>query len=229
MVSESTNSIKENSMSTRPISHALSFDLHCFAITILLTLTLTACGGRSNDNVAIPAGAPSAAALVTGASTGAGAAPTTSGPASAQAPTLAQQISNLEQSGALPTLDRSKDIAGPDANANGVRDDIESWINAQPVNDRQRKALMQDARATQKALLADLKDEAALRKTDEGFAASAKCGGDSFADFSVFSRLGGKIEAMTANTRERAARYMQYNAARSGSSTTRPSGDTCES
>jgi hypothetical protein len=44
----------------------------------------------------------------------------------------------------------------------------------------------------------------------------------------VFSRLAGKIESMTANTKERAARYMQYNAARSGSSTTMPSGDTCE-
>lgn len=228
MVSESTNSIKENNMSTRPISHALSFDLHCFAITILLTLTLTACGGRSNDNVAIPAGAPSAAALVTGAGTGSGAAPTASGPASAQAPTLAQQISNLEQSGAFPTLDRSKNIAGPDANANGVRDDIESWVNAQPVNDRQRKSLMQDARATQQTLLVDLKDQAALQKTSDGLAASLNCGGENFPDYVVFSRLAGKIESMTANTKERAARYMQYNAARSGSSTTMPSGDTCE-
>jgi hypothetical protein len=173
----------------------------------------------------IPAGAPSAVGIVTG--TG----PTTpgAGPAPTQAPTLAQQIASLERSGALPTLDRSKDIAGPDANANGVRDDIESWINAQPLNDKQRKSLMQDARATQRALSVDLRDEAALQKTGEGFAASSKCGGDNFPDFPIFSRLTEKIEAMTANTKERAARYMQYNAARSGSSTTRPSGDTCES
>ncbi|MGI4777882.1 MAG: hypothetical protein ACRYGA_07130 [Janthinobacterium lividum] len=125
-------------------------------------------------------------------------------------------------------VDRSKDIAGPDANANGVRDDIESWINAQPIDERQRKSLMQEARVTQRTLVVNLKDEAALQKTGEGFAASAKCGGDSFPIYSMFSRLADKIEALTANTKERAARYMQYNAARSGSSTTHPSGDACE-
>ena len=39
-----------------------------------------------------------------------------------------------------PTLDRSSDIAGPDINKNGVRDDIEAWVNLQPVNEGQRKA-----------------------------------------------------------------------------------------
>jgi hypothetical protein len=210
-------------MTTRPISYPPAF-AHRFGRLILLALSLTACGGRSNDNVTIPAGAPSAVGIVTG--TG----PTTpgAGPAPTQAPTLAQQIASLEGSGALPKLDRSKDIAGPDANANGVRDDIESWVNAQPVNDKQRKSLMQDARATQRTLLVDLQNQDALQKTSEGLAASLNCGGENFPDYVVFSRLAGKIEAMTANTRERAARYMQYNAARSGSSTTMPSGDTCE-
>jgi hypothetical protein len=141
---------------------------------------------------------------------------------------LKERMVSSENSKASPGLDRSKDIAGPDANANGVRDDIESWINAQPVNDRQRKSLVQDARATQRTLLVDLKDQAALQKTSDGLAASLNCGGENFPDYVVFSRLAGKIESMTANTKERAARYMQYNAARSGSSTTMPSGDTCE-
>jgi hypothetical protein len=146
----------------------------------------------------------------------------------ASAPTPAQQIAALERSGAYPALDRSSDIAGPDANGNGVRDDIEAWIKAQPVNEAQRKALIQDARATQRTLVVDLKDQAALQKTGEGLAASLNCGGINFPDYADFSRLAGKIEAMTANTKERAMRYMQYNRARSGSSTTMPSGDTCE-
>ncbi|VTU35917.1 hypothetical protein RA8CHR_05340 [Variovorax sp. RA8] len=49
-----------------------------------------------------------------------------------------------------------------------------------------------------------------------------------FNPYVVFSQLSGKIEAMTANTRERAKRYMEYNAASSGSSTTLPNGNTCE-
>ncbi|WP_429597073.1 hypothetical protein [Variovorax sp. PvP013] len=201
------------------------FDVRYLATTLVLALSLTACGGRSNDSVAIPAETPSATALATGA----GAAALVTGPAATtQPPTLAQQIASLEGSGALPKLDRSKDIAGPDANANGVRDDIESWVNSQPVNDKQRRSLMQDARATQRTLLVDLKDRAALQTTSEGLAASLNCGGENFPDYVVFSRLAGKIESMTANTKERAARYMQYNTARSGSSTTMPSGDTCE-
>ncbi len=57
---------------------------------------------------------------------------------------------------------------------------------------------------------------------------ATNCGGDMFNPYVVFSQLSGKIEAMTANTRERAKRYMEYNAASSGSSTTLPNGNTCE-
>ena len=55
----------------------------------------------------------------------------------------------MERKGAYPALDRSSDIAGPDANHNGARNEIEAWINSLNVTDLQRKALMQDARATQ--------------------------------------------------------------------------------
>jgi hypothetical protein len=131
-------------------------------------------------------------------------------------------------SSAIPKPDRLGGIAGPDANGNGVRDDIESWIQAQQVNEVQRKALLQDARATQRTLVVDLRDPAALQEVGDGLAASSKCGGDSFPDFDDFYRLSGKIEGMTANTKQRAMRYMQYNAARSGSTMTRPSGNACE-
>jgi hypothetical protein len=189
---------------------------------VALLAVLSACGGSGNDGVAVPAGAPSATALATGS----GAVTPPAGAASA--PTLAQQIAALERSGAYPALDRSSDIAGPDVNANGVRDDIEAWIQTQPVNDGQRRALVQKAKSLQRTLVVELKDQAALQRTGEGLAASSKCGGDNFPDYADFSRLAGKIEAMTGNTKERAMRYMQYNRARSGSSTTRPSGDTCE-
>jgi hypothetical protein len=55
-------------------------------------------------------------------------------------------------SSAIPQLERSSDIAGPDANQNGVRDDIEAWINVQPLNEGQRKALIQMARWLQVTL-----------------------------------------------------------------------------
>lgn len=210
-------------MNTNRTSHLLTASTIRPAFAVVLIALLAACGGRSNDSVQVPVGAPTSTALATGPGT-------VSPPAGASsAPTLAEQIAALERSGAYPALDRSSDIAGPDVNANGVRDDIEAWINAQSVNDGQRKALMQDARATQQTLLVDLKDQAALQKADDGLAASSNCGLIQFSPYAIFSQLAGKIEAMTANTKERTLRYLQYNAARSGSSTTLPDGNTCES
>jgi hypothetical protein len=59
--------------------------------------------------------------------------------------------------------------------------------------------------------------------------ASTNCLSDVFMpNFQESYKLSGKIEAMTANTKARAYRYIQYNRARSGSSTLLPDGDTCK-
>jgi hypothetical protein len=173
--------------------------LRCLGV--IVTISLAACGGQERDQSEQPA---------------------------ATVPTLSEQIAALETKGTVPKLDRSSDIAGPDANANGVRDDVEAWIADQPLTEVQRKALRQKAKALQATLIVDLRNSAALQAVGDGLAASSKCGGESFQDFADFYRLSGKIEGMTANTKERAVRYMQYNAARSGSTTTRPSGNACE-
>ena len=39
-----------------------------------------------------------------------------------------EQVSALETSGFIPQLDRDKSLTGGDANSNGVRDDIETFI-----------------------------------------------------------------------------------------------------
>jgi hypothetical protein len=150
------------------------------------------------------------------------------GSSSGTAAGFAQQIEQLERKTGYPALDRSADIAGPDANNNGVRDDIEAWIGTLEVTEPQRKALMQSAKSLQQTLLVDLSDKDAVQRVGEGLMASTNCGGDRFTPFEKFYALDNKIEAMTANTRQRAERYMQYNKARSGSSTTLPNYDTCE-
>ena len=184
---------------------------------LLLAAALTGCGGSGGQGsgLVFPAASPPTGEASAGSST-------------SSALSLAQQIEALERKGAYPALDRSSDIAGPDVNQNGVRDDIEAWINAQPVTEPQRKALMQKARTLQRTLLIDLGDKSELEASGARIAASSRCGLIQFPDYLDFSKLAGRIEAMTANTKERAQRYMQYNAARSGSSTTSPRGDTCE-
>ncbi|SCK36963.1 hypothetical protein VAR608DRAFT_3388 [Variovorax sp. HW608] len=203
--------------------------LKSFIGGVVLVVMLTACGGGSNGGSGFFGAGTGSSAPSTGSSTdsssssSSGTSPTAPGSLS-----LSQQIEQLERKGGYPTLDRSSDIAGPDANKNGVRDDIEAWIGTLDVTEPQRKALMQDARALQQTLIVDLTDKAAVQQAGEKIMAAVNCGGDRFTPYAQFSKLGGKIEAMTANTRQRAERYMQYNKARSGSSTTLPSYDTCE-
>ena len=65
--------------------------------------------------------------------------------------------------------------------------------------------------------------------TGDELAASTNCLGDVFLpNYQESFKLSGKIEAMTANTKTRAYRYMEYNRAASGSSTLLPTGDTCK-
>ena len=192
-----------------------------FLLSLLLTMvmTLSACGGSkssSGEPNLLPPGAP----LATGIP------PANTLPNTAS---LKSQIAELERSGALPALDRSTSITGPDTNSNGIRDDIEAYINALPLTGVQKRASLQKAKTLQNTLTVDLADKAELQKVGDLLMASTKCLGDVFEpDMAAMSAMSGTIEAMTANTKERTKRYLAYNGARSGSVTRRPDGDTCE-
>jgi len=190
---------------------------------------LAACGGDSGGGTGFFGTGASSSTSSTGSSSEPSSGSTSGTPPTPPGSlTLAQQIEQLERKGGYPTLDRSSDIAGPDANKNGVRDDVEAWISTLDVTAPQRKALMQSARSLQQTLLVDLTDKASVQRAGEGLMASTNCAGDQFEPSPEKSfALTDKIEAMTANTRERAMRYMQYNKASSGS-VTRSKRDTCE-
>ncbi|MDP2015231.1 hypothetical protein [Hydrogenophaga sp.] len=130
----------------------------------------------------------------------------------------------------MPRLDRSSDIKGPDADNNGIRDDIDAWITAQPITDAQKKAAQQMARVQQAKILVDLSDKSALQMLGDQSMRGVSC----LVDVSKPNNQQGydlidKIEALTANTRERAKQYLAYYRARSGSVTELPAGNTCES
>jgi hypothetical protein len=179
--------------------------LSIFAFTAL-ALSLAACGGSKSASPVLPGSAPATTTTVATVS-------------------LKEQITKLEDSGALPKLDRSTSIVGPDVNNNGVRDDIEAYIAALQLIDVQKKALMQDAKAMQMTLTVDLTDKVALQKVGDALSASINCLSDNIPNFGEYSQ---KIESMTANTKERSKQYLKYNAARSGSSTTSPPNNHCE-
>jgi hypothetical protein len=187
----------------------VTFSIFAFtALTISISLAACGGGGKSAPTAALPGSAPATTTTTTVATV-----------------SLKEQITKLEDSGALPKLDRSTSIPGPDVNNNGVRDDIEAYIAALQLTEVQKKALMQDAKAMQMTLTVDLTDKVALQRVGDIGMASTNCIGNVITNFSDYSQ---KIESMTANTKERAKQYMKYNAARSGSVTSLPSGDTCE-
>ena len=133
------------------------------------------------------------------------------------------------QQGKVPELDRSPDVRGRDANGNGVRDDIDAYIAALSLTDAQWKAAQQTARVQQRSLLVNVNDKAAVAELGRASMAATACLADSFDPERRLSYdIGLKIEAITANTPERAARYMKYMAALSGTSTAFPTEGYCE-
>ena len=151
---------------------------------------------------------------------------------------MKDQLAELEKVGELPALDRSTSVAGPDADSNGIRDDVDAYIIALPVTDAIKKAARQSARVQQKALLIDLNDRITLLALSDASMASTACMSSTILD-GVPSELQSKtlrdghsislkIEAITANTPERADRYMAYMRALHGTTTTYPTGRVCE-
>ena len=169
----------------------------------LAVAALTACGGSERSTPASPSNDTST--------------------------TLGAQIQALEASEQLPKLDRSTDIKGPDTNNNGIRDDIDAWIAALPITEEQKKAAQQAARVRQAELLVNLTDKAELYRLGDLSMRSVSCLADSFgSEYQKGFDLGSQIEAMTANTKERAKQYIAYNRAVSGSTGRLPKGNTCE-
>jgi hypothetical protein len=185
----------------------------------LLAVVLAACGG----------GKPASSQMAQQAA---------SQPAQTSAPSMKDRLDALEQQGVLPALDRSTDMAGPDANRNGIRDDIDAYIAALPVNDLVKKAARQRARVQQRIAIVDLHDRVALMALADASMAATACMSES-AEMGLpleqQSQAGKdgfsitlKLQAITANTPERAERYLAYMGALHGTTTTYPTGKVCD-
>ena len=143
----------------------------------------------------------------------------------------AQRVAQLESSGELPKLDRTDSISGIDANANGVRDDIEQYIEKKYAEPSQRAAAMQTARSLQQALLVDKGDVLAMEMVSEMGMRAVNCRGLVFPGLDGFKdahEMSHQIEAMTTNTKKRLLTYLAYNKMVSGTVSQLPRGDTCD-
>lgn len=179
------------------------------AFGFAVLLILAGCGGGSSDAKAPAQGS-------------------TSSPPAAQSSTAPTTIASLEASGELPRLDRSDSLAGPDANANGIRDDIDAYLSTKKYDGPQLSAAQQTARSYQLILTTGVQDGQAVRQVGAKMTNALVCLSDRFtAANPSFSQVAAELEKLTMNTKPRVDAYVAFNKAMSGSATALPEGDTC--
>jgi outer membrane murein-binding lipoprotein Lpp len=141
------------------------------------------------------------------------------------------KINALEASGALPKLDRTATLAGIDANKDGVRDDIEVYINKTYSQPEQKAAARQEAKSMQAILSAGTMNTKVAKVLDLQSEKSMNC------LFLKFDELKGhkypgqvsrEIVSMSTNTKARLLAYLAYNKALDGTVLATSEGDTCE-
>ncbi|MDR2904925.1 MAG: hypothetical protein LBU73_03120, partial [Helicobacteraceae bacterium] len=104
------------------------------------------------------------------------------------------------------------DLAGPDVNNNGVRDDVENYIIKKYPDERQKRALLQFAKSLQKEILTDKNDEAAIRAAFESGLKAVSCMREVFPpDIGENKSATHKeIDSITVNTRVRLKAYYDF-------------------
>lgn len=141
--------------------------------------------------------------------------------------TASQAFAKLETSGELPVLDRSASLAGTDANADGLRDDIERHINSKSDSAPQKNSLKSFSRSLSTAMTVDTQDQNALRGVANSMNTSVSCIWKTYPSGSA-SPMVREIEKLTVNTRARYEAYMKFNAAMDGSVLKNERAVTCD-
>ena len=143
----------------------------------------------------------------------------------------AQRVDGLEASGAIPKLDRGPSLEGIDANGNGIRDDIDAFIERNYSTEAQRRAARQFAVNLQKILLVNKADKLALRQVETEGGRAVHCVALRFRDSTGSQQpaaVGQQLESLTANTKDRFKAYLAYSKAMDGAVLSLPEGDTCD-
>jgi hypothetical protein len=160
---------------------------------------------------------------------------TTNDTASTNGLTPIQVVEQLEVNGDLPVLDRSDALAGPDENANGIRDDIDTYIQQQDYPEQQQSAVQQLARELQIEITlgeaAGVSSGSVSRDAaTAAFQSSMRAVHCVAARFpgTEFATVAKTYEKLSANTEPRIRAYLAYAHALNGTAIARPTENTCE-
>jgi hypothetical protein len=125
----------------------------------------------------------------------------------------------------LATLDRSTDVAGPDKENNGVRDDIDQVIAGFGLTASQTKALTQFAAALQVALLSSPDRNSAYSNAVELHRGQECVFSQLSADSTKYTK---QIKAFTVNTQPRVTAFVAFSHNASGAVYPQPTGTVCK-
>ncbi|HIF9187351.1 hypothetical protein [Photobacterium damselae] len=141
------------------------------------------------------------------------------------------KIDDLTESNQIPNLDRSDELLGVDDDNNGIRDDIDAFIEFHYKDEKQKKAVKQLAGSLQKTLVADTSDIINVKKLNRDNTRAINCIFSRFSDVTIDKspeQVTQEIESITSNTKARLIAYLAFNSALDGTSWAIPEGDTCE-
>jgi hypothetical protein len=146
-----------------------------------------------------------------------------------KAKTVQEALIKMEATGQTPALDRSDSVTGPDANANGVRDDIEAYVNSLPDTAEQKQVLLRQSKALTAAMAAMATvppDETALRQATNLINIGVACIYEKYPELQADKKVS-EMRKLTVNTRARYNAYMAFSAAVSGIVLKRPREVNC--
>lgn len=142
-----------------------------------------------------------------------------------------QKISELESSGLIPKLERGPTLAGIDNDKNGIRDDIDEYIDNNYIEQPQRKAVEQSAKALQTLLLVNKDDINLLKKANIKLSEADHCiylTFDAENGSKEPAQVSQEMESITTNTKQRLLAYIEAANKLAGTAWSLPNGDTCE-
>lgn len=148
---------------------------------------------------------------------------------------VAKKINELEASGALPKLDTSNSIAGPDLDRNGIRDDIDRYIEQQNFMPELKASVQQQARSYQKAITADLNNASAIEAAKNSGIRAIYCMDKRFGDayfrgnvLGEVDRAAKRLKKLTLNTKNRLLAWQEFDKKMDGQTFKKPPGEACE-
>ena len=149
------------------------------------------------------------------------------GGTSAPAEPAATVMTKLQSDGTTLALDRSTSVAGTDANADGVRDDVTSWIGKQSYTSEVSKAATQLAKSYQTVLTLTLTDDAAVRAARLASSDAVECIMQKSASIDAGYKAVAELRRVTVNTDARVTAYLKYVELVNDTVARAPQGDGC--